>query len=64
MSGQDIGIIALLIKRSDFSLAFNITFSLAFLLLNNHIIRPLDLSVPPSMPLIVTFDLLGIGNGN
>jgi len=38
----------------DFALAFNITFSLVILLSTMYITRPLDLSVFPSMLLIVT----------
>lgn len=44
----------------DFALAFNITFSLVVLLTTLYITRPLDLSVFPSMLLIVTLMRLSL----
>ncbi len=44
----------------DFALAFNITFSLVVLLTTLYITRPLDLSVFPSMLLIVTLMRLAL----
>jgi len=60
-----VGIIAVLIipiptGLLDFALAFNITFSLVVLLTTLYITRPLDLSVFPSMLLIVTLMRLSL----
>ncbi|MEA3296232.1 MAG: flagellar biosynthesis protein FlhA [candidate division Zixibacteria bacterium] len=60
-----VGIIGVLVipiptELLDFALAFNITFSLIVLLTTLYITRPLDLSVFPSMLLIVTLMRLSL----
>ncbi|HVP07725.1 MAG TPA: FHIPEP family type III secretion protein, partial [Candidatus Acidoferrum sp.] len=60
-----IGIITVLVipippMLLDFSLAFNITFSLVVLLTTLYITRPLDLSVFPGMLLLVTLMRLSL----
>jgi len=57
-----VGVLVIPIPTSllDFALAFNITFSLVVLLTTMYVTRPLDLSVFPSMLLIVTLMRLAL----